>query len=75
MLGEIMKTEAGRVIVSIILGLGLAAMFRDVCKEGRCVVVKGPPAAATRDQIYQVGDECYRYTPRIVKCSATATTV
>ena len=32
----------GKVIIPILLGLGLATMFRRVCKDRNCIVFKAP---------------------------------
>lgn len=64
-----MNTESGAIIISVILGIGLASIFRKVCKNGRCVVIKGPKMADTSKYIYQIDDDCYKYTTRSTKCS------
>ena len=35
------KDKYGKIIISIIWGLGLAALFRRVCKGRNCIVIKG----------------------------------
>jgi hypothetical protein len=68
MLRNIMDSDSGAIVVSIMLGLGLAAVFRTACKGGRCVVVNGPPMSDVRDKVYRLDDKCYRYTPYVVPC-------
>jgi hypothetical protein len=68
MLKGIMDRESGAIVVSIMLGLGLAAVFRAACKGGRCVVIKGPPISQIRDTVYRIDDRCYKYTPFVVPC-------
>ena len=64
-----MKSDSGSIIISIILGIGLASIFRKVCKDGRCVVIKGPKIVDISKNIYQIDDECFKYTTRATKCS------
>ena len=37
-LKKIMNSSQGKIIISIILGLGLATMFKRVCKGRKCIV-------------------------------------
>ena len=63
-----MNTEYGSVVISIVLGLGLASFFKKVCKDGRCIIVKGPPINEVNKNIYKINEECYKYTPFATKC-------
>ena len=36
---DLLKNETGRLIISILLGLGLAAIFRRVCKDKKCIII------------------------------------
>ena len=37
---RLFETDSGKIIISIILGLGLASMFRKICNENNCLVIK-----------------------------------
>lgn len=63
-----MNTEYGSVVISIVLGLGLASFFKKVCKDGRCIIIKGPPINEVNKNIYKINEECYKYTPFATKC-------
>ena len=65
---ELLDTKAGSMIISIILGLGLAAMFRQVCKGKQCIVIKGPNVNDTQKYYYKVNEDCYKYTPVVTEC-------
>ena len=39
---DFLSNDKGKIIISIIWGLGLAALFRKVCKGRNCIVIKGP---------------------------------
>ena len=41
MKSKLFNTELGQTIVSIILGLGLAGIFRKSCKNNNCYIIKG----------------------------------
>jgi hypothetical protein len=73
-LGKAMSTPIGAIIISVILGLGLAALFRTVCHGDGCVVIKAPDASELQKFVYRIGGnsandaECYKYTPEEVPC-------
>jgi hypothetical protein len=57
-----------RTVVSGIIGLGLALLFRSACKGAQCVVVKAPPVAELSKYHYKIDSDCYKYTPYVVPC-------
>jgi hypothetical protein len=65
---DILHSETGGIIISIILGLGLAALFRRVCKGNNCVVIKGPSLAEVNKYYYKIQEDCFKYTPYVVPC-------
>lgn len=67
---DFMKTRNGIILISIVWGLGLAAMFRTVCVGKNCVVVKAPDASEIKNTIYSFGDEkCYKFKPISSECT------
>ena len=69
MLSQIMDHPAGRVFISVLLGLGLATLFRQVCKGNSCIIVKSPDVNEISKNYYKIEDDCFKYTPYTVKCS------
>ena len=69
-LGRFVHTETGKIIMSILLGFGLASLFRTVCKDKDCIIFHAPPLDKFQDKIYKNGDKCYKYTPVATKCDA-----
>ena len=55
-------------IISFILGLGIAAMFRPVCKGPECIVLRGPPVQDVRDAVYQFGTKCIEFKTKPMEC-------
>lgn len=66
---RVFETDTGSIIVSVILGLGLAAIFRRACKEKGCIVIRAPPLSEIRDQVYRVDNACYQYVPYAAPCT------
>lgn len=69
-LEKFVHTTTGKIIMSILLGFGLASLFRTVCKNGKCVTFRAPPLEDFVDNIYKTpGDKCVQYTPVATTCS------
>ena len=51
-LKRLVSSDFGVKMLSIILGLGLATLFRKVCKGRNCMVFKGPPMKEVEKTIY-----------------------
>jgi hypothetical protein len=67
--GDFINTDFGSTIISIVLGLGLAAAFRKACSGDRCLVFQGPKPRDVKDNTYKIEEECYKYTPYVVPCN------
>lgn len=65
-------TESGSMFISILFGFALAAMFQKACKDRKCIVIKAPPMKEISDMYYKNGDDCFKYTPKVVPCNGDA---
>ena len=65
---KLIESKLGRVLVSVILGLGLATLFRKSCKTKECTVFLPPDISSIKDDIYQYDNKCIKYKEKIVKC-------
>jgi hypothetical protein len=74
-LGKFVHSERGKIIMSILLGFGLATLFRKVCKEHNCLTFYAPPLDEFKHKIYKNKDKCVKYVPIATKCSLNAKTV
>ena len=73
---EWLHKENSKYIISIILGLGLAALFRKACKDGACILFESPPMKdLTSGSVYKYGNECYNYNVATQKCNSDKKTV
>jgi hypothetical protein len=68
---RLLNTPIGKVFISIILGIGLATLFRKVCTDKKCIVFNGPVISDIEDKIYKHGDKCYKYSIVADKCDST----
>jgi hypothetical protein len=59
---RLLNTEAGKAFISFIIGIGLATIFRKVCKDGECITFKGPILSEIpEDKIFKHNNTCYKY--------------
>lgn len=65
---KLLNTDTGSMLVSVILGLGLAALFRKACVDNRCIIVKGPEFDDLKKYHFKMNDTCYKYKPVFVEC-------
>lgn len=68
MIKRILESKIGAIVLSVILGLGLAAVFRQVCKGNECIVVEGPKLDDVDKYYYKIDNDCFKYTPYVTKC-------
>ena len=68
---RLLYTDLGRIFISIILGLGLATLFRKVCTDKSCILFNGPIISDLEGKIYKHGEKCYKYSTRTDKCDTT----
>lgn len=67
---SIQNTELGKYIISIILGIGLASLFRKSCEGRSCMVFRGPSIEDIHKSNYKYGDKCYTFKEQSVKCGS-----
>ena len=69
--GKFVHTHTGKMLMSVILGLGIASLFREVCKNKRCIEFHAPPLEELKDKVYKFDNKCYKYEPTQTKCDKT----
>lgn len=60
--------EKVAILVSCVLGFGLAALIRPMCKGPDCVILRGPPVTQIRGSVYQIGEKCHQFDAKAVEC-------
>jgi hypothetical protein len=66
---SVIESEKGQILISILLGLGLASLFRKVCVDGNCMIIEGPPLEEVENKIFKQDNKCYRYKSISTKCN------
>ena len=74
-LKRFVTSEPGKILISIILGLGLSTIFRKTCKEMNCIRFMGIAPEKVNDKIYKFNGKCYKYNNEAVTCDSKKKTV
>lgn len=67
-LSKFIHTETGKYVMSILLGLGIATFFREICKGRNCIVFHAPPLEDVENKIFKYDNKCYKYSTAPTKC-------
>ena len=69
-ISKFVGSKTGKYVTSLLLGLGLAAIFRTVCKGDNCIIFYAPPIEDIEDKIFKQDGKCYSYQMVSTKCDA-----
>ena len=59
-----------KIIISIIWGLGLAAIFRRACKGRDCIIIKSPDVKKFEQGVYDFDNKCYTFKSKVTTCES-----
>ena len=68
-LQRLLHTELGQTFISILLGLGLATLFRKACTDKNCLQFNGPIISEIENKVFKHDNKCYKYNSYTTKCS------
>ena len=72
---KFVHSNTGKIMMSILLGIGLATFFRAVCKGKQCRIVSAPPMEEIEDQMYKFDNKCYKIQKNPIKCEKNRNTI
>ena len=64
------KNIYAKIIVSIIWGIGLAAIFRKVCKGRECIIIHSPDIKEFEQGVYEFDNKCYTFKSKVTTCDS-----
>lgn len=64
-----LRDEQGKIIISVVWGLGLAVLFRKVCKGRNCIIIKGPKPSELENKVFKFENKCYKYNAIATSCN------
>lgn len=67
-----LQDNNAKYLISILIGLGIATIFRKACKNDDCFVFKGPLTSEIKDKIYSFNNKCYKFFPKSITCNSKA---
>ncbi len=65
---RLLHSTLGKIIISILMGMGLATLFRKICNDKNCLTFKGPILGDIDGKIYQHGEKCFSYNTVTTQC-------
>lgn len=68
MFDKLLKSREGKIIISIILGFGLALMFRRSCKGRSCIIYNAPDPNIVKEKTFHFDGKCIKLKPTAVMC-------
>lgn len=69
-LQRLLNTSNGRIILSILLGLGLSTLFRKFCTDRNCMAFYCAPENQILGKTFQQDEKCFQYQPKSTACNS-----
>lgn len=69
---RLIKDKNGRMFMSILWGLGFAALFAKVCTDRNCIVYSASNPHIIEKQTYKHNGKCYKYNTYTTECQKNA---
>ena len=66
-LSKFFRSETGVKLLSIMLGLGVAGLFKMSCDSRSCLVFKGPEFNDSNKTV-KINKDCYKVSENIISC-------
>ena len=66
---KFLNSQRGKYVFSILLGLGLATLFRKACNSRNCLVFKAPDLNDIKGKIFNHDNKCYEFKEESTTCN------
>ena len=66
---KFINSSRGKYVFSILLGLGLATLFRKACNSRNCLVFKAPDLNDIKGKIFNHDNKCYEFKEESTTCN------
>ena len=67
-LSSYLKVPGLAALISFVIGFGIAAIFRPMCKGPDCLILRGPPIDEIRNAVFMFGTKCVEFVGKPVEC-------
>jgi len=68
-LKDLINSTRGKYAFSILLGLGLATLFRKACSSRNCLTFKAPSLDKIKGKIFGHNNKCYNFEDKSTSCN------
>ena len=72
---KFLNSTRGKYVFSVLLGLGLATLFRKACNSRNCLVFKSPDLNEIKNKIFSHNEKCYEFKEESTTCNNTDNSV
>lgn len=62
------QSKIAKIILSIVWALGIASLFRKVCKDRNCIIFRAPDPKDVMNNTYIFEKSCYQFEPELSRC-------
>ena len=63
-----LKTETYSIVFSVIIGIGIVAVFMPGCRDNTCAIKRAPPVDEVVKTTYHIRDKCYKFKTKHIEC-------
>ena len=65
---RLLHGKYSKYVISAILGIGLATLFRKACNSRNCLVFKAPSIEKINKQVFKYNNKCYTFKNSAQSC-------
>ena len=63
-----MQSPTGKIMISVLWGIGIACLFFKTCKTRDCIVIKAPHPEVVSGMIHEHNHSCYEFKKKEAEC-------
>ena len=63
-----LKSPSGKILISIIWGIGIACLFFKTCKGRSCITIKAPKQEVVSGMIHHHNHSCFEFKKKEAEC-------
>tara|TARA_Y100001970_G_C14208509_1_gene845477 strand:- start:972 stop:1211 length:240 start_codon:yes stop_codon:yes gene_type:complete len=67
---RLLNGKFSKYVISAIIGIGLATLFRKACNTRNCLVFKAPAIEKIKNQIFKYNNKCYTFKEQVGSCDS-----
>ena len=65
---RLLNGKFSKYVISAIIGIGLATLFRKACNSRNCLVFKAPTIDKIKNQVFKYNEKCYKFKENAQSC-------